>query len=103
MRNIVLEGVRKKILQTCYIEKSYSTAYFNIAKFHCIRSFTKWCKISICQKKYFKNGITQNFLVVSKSSCFNVELSKENLLQLNMSKKDMKALIRENLTNVSEW
>ena len=31
MRNAILDGVRK-ILQTYYIEKSYSTAYLNITR-----------------------------------------------------------------------
>ena len=40
----------------------------------------------IFQKKHFKERITQYFLAENKSPCFLVKLSKQNLLQLNMSK-----------------
>ena len=46
MRNNVL-GVVRKNLQTCYIEKSYSTGYyFDITKLLYYRSFTKYLYIS---------------------------------------------------------
>ena len=46
MRNVVL-GVVRKILQTYYIKKSYSTAYyFDITKLLYYRSFTKYLYIS---------------------------------------------------------
>ena len=46
MRNVVL-GVVRKILQTYYIEKSYSaTYYFDITNVLYYRTFTKYLYIS---------------------------------------------------------
>ena len=46
MRNVVLDVVRK-ILQTYYIENTYSTAYyFDITKLLYYRSFIKYLYIS---------------------------------------------------------
>ena len=57
MKNVVL-GVGRKILQTYYIEKSYSTAYyFDITKlFYYIQEFYK---ISL----HFKRNILKNVLI----------------------------------------
>ena len=62
----------------------YSTAYyFDITKLLFYGSFTKY--LAIFQKKHFKKRVTQYFLAENKSPCF-LELSQQNLLQLNMSK-----------------
>ena len=84
MKNVVL-GVGRKILQTYYIEKSYSTAYyFDITKLlNQYRRFTLQ-NTSIFQKKHFSKGINYQILF-NWSPRFLVELSKQNLLQLNMS------------------
>ena len=47
------------------------------------------------QKKQFKKRFTQYFSAENKSPCCLVELSKQSLLPLNMSKN-----MKENLTNV---
>ena len=85
MRNVVFDAIRK-IRQTYYIEKSYSTAYYFDKANFCIRSFTKY--VAIFRKKHFKKRITQYFLTDNKSPWFLAELSKQNLLQLNMSKNE---------------
>ena len=86
MRNVVLDVLRK-ILQTYYIEKSYSTAYFNITKLlHALEVLENDVKCLYFEINILKNAITQYFLVENKSLCFLVELSKQNRLQLNMSK-----------------
>ena len=86
MRNVVL-NVLRKILQTYYIEKSYSTAYFNITKLlHALEVLENDVKCLYFEINILKNAITPYFLVENKSLCFLVELSKQNRLQLNMSK-----------------
>ena len=67
----------RKVLQ--YIQ----AYYFDITKLLNYRSFTKYLYF---KRNVLKKRITQYFLAENKSPCFLVKLSKQNLLQLNMSK-----------------
>ena len=61
MRNVVLDVLRK-ILQTYYIEKSYSTAYFNITKLlHALEVLENDVKCLYFEINILKNAITPYF------------------------------------------
>ena len=68
-----------------HIISKYLTAYLNITRAIALEVLQNEVKY-LFQKKHFKKLITQYFLVVNESPCFLVELSKQNFLQLNMSK-----------------
>ena len=84
MRNVVL-GMVRKTLQTLY-PKVLLQCILLLLHSKVIVFIEVLQNISIFQKKHFKKRITQYFLPENKNPCFLVELSKQNLLQLNISK-----------------
>ena len=61
MRNVVLDVLRK-ILQTYYIKKSYSTAYFNITKLlHALEVLENDVKCLYFKRNILKNALPHTF------------------------------------------
>ena len=87
MRNVVLDVVRK-IPQTYYIEKSYSTAYFNITKL----LYKEVFKMMQSKYLYLKKNIEVHVFLLScqnKSCCSymskNIMSVKENFMVCSTS------------------